>query len=45
MLFNRVLFLLLFACALTGAVFAAEVAVCTAASDQIDPDTDGRYVV
>jgi parallel beta-helix repeat protein len=41
MLIVRILFLLLFSCACTG----AEVAICTAASDQIDPDTDARYVV
>ncbi|MGD9936701.1 MAG: NosD domain-containing protein [Methanoregulaceae archaeon] len=45
MLINRVLFLLFFSCALMGAALAAEVAVCTAASDQYDPDTDGQYVV
>jgi beta propeller repeat protein/parallel beta-helix repeat protein len=41
----RIFLLLLFSCALAGAALAAEIAICTAASDQLDPDTDGRYVV
>ena len=41
----RIFVLFLFSCAFMGAALAAEVAVCTAASDQLDPDTDGRYVV
>jgi beta propeller repeat protein/parallel beta-helix repeat protein len=45
MLKTGLVILLLLSSACIGVCTAAEVAVCTAASDQINPDVDGQYVV